>query len=300
MISPVGIRVRRQAPWLATVLLLAAVPGVRAQEPLTILSFNIRYGTARDGDHAWPNRRELVAGVIRDHAPHLVGVQEALRFQLDELAGGLPRYRELGVGRDDGATAGEYSAILVDTLRLTVLASGTFWLSDTPDVPGSMHWGNRITRIATWARLVDRATGDTIRFYNTHWDHESQPSRERSAALLLDRISTDRGANDRILLAGDFNAGEDNPAFQRLLSDARTRLRDTFRSRHPAATVVGTFNAFRGDSTGDRIDAVLAGPGWEVLRAEIDRRRVGGLWPSDHFPVLAVVRGRGRPGDPEP
>jgi len=266
-------------------LALLAAPFARstAQDPVTVLSFNIRYGTAPDGDHAWPHRRELVAGVIRDHAPHLVGLQEALRAQLDELGALLPRYREVGVGRTDGRTQGEYAAVLVDTARYAVVASGTFWFSDTPDVPGSMHWGNRITRIATWARLADRSTRDTIRVYNIHWDHESQPSRERSARLLLDRLAGDPGPADRVIVTGDFNADESNPAFQALVSDARVPLRDTFRALHPGAAVVGTFNAFRGDSTGGKIDAVLVGPGWEVRRAAIDRRRVGGLWPSDHF-----------------
>lgn len=257
---------------------------------MTVLSFNIRYGTAADGDHAWPNRRALVAGVIRDHAPALVGIQEALRFQLDELAAALPGYREVGVGRSDGREQGEYAAILVDTTRFDLVAQGTFWFSDTPEVPGSMHWGNRITRIATWARLADRATGDTLRLYNVHWDHESQPSRERSARLLLDRMAADPHPGDALVLTGDFNADETNPAFRALLADPRVPLRDTFRALHRDAAVAGTFNAFRGDSTGGKIDAVLVGPGWEVLRAAIDRRQVDGLWPSDHFPVVARIR----------
>ena len=93
-------------------------------------------------------------------------------------------------------------------------------------------------------------------------------------------------------IRGDFNPDEANPAFQTLLADPGVPLRDTFRTLHPTAAVVGTFNSFRGDSTGGKIDAVLVGPEWEVLRAEIDRRRVGALWPSDHFAVMAVVRRR--------
>jgi endonuclease/exonuclease/phosphatase family metal-dependent hydrolase len=282
----------RRSPVLIVVLfsLLASPFSLAAQTPLTVISFNIRYGTAQGGEHVWPNRRTLVAAVIRDHAPHLVGIQEALRFQLDELGAALPRYREVGVGRDDGRTRGEYAAILVDTTRFGILAEGTFWFSDTPTVPGSVHWGNRITRISSWARLVDRATGDTVRIYNAHWDHESQPSRERSAALLLARMAGDPGPGDLLILTGDFNADESNPALQALLADPRLPLRDTYRALHPGAAVVGTFNGFRGDSTGGKIDAVLVGPGWDVLRAEIDRRRVDGLWPSDHFPVVAQVR----------
>lgn len=275
---------------MAAVLLLVTATGASAQQSVTVLSYNIRYGTAQDGDHVWPNRRALVIDLLRDHAPQLIGIQEALRFQLDEIGAALPRFREVGVGRSDGKTAGEYAAILVDTTRFTIIGEGTFWFSDTPEVPGSMHWGNRITRISSWARLVDRLTADTVRIYNVHWDHESQPSRERSAALLLERMATDAGPNDRLLLTGDFNADETNPAFQALLADRRVPLRDTFRTLHPDAAVVGTFNGFRGDLGGGKIDAVLVGEGWEVVQAGIDRRWVGGRWPSDHFPVVAVVR----------
>ncbi|MDZ4258057.1 MAG: endonuclease/exonuclease/phosphatase family protein [Gemmatimonadales bacterium] len=291
-IAAMGLLLRRTPFHLSrfTFMLCPVLLGattVAAQSPLRALSFNIRYGTANDGDHAWVNRRAHVITTIRDHAPHLLGIQEALRFQLDEIATAMPGYRVVGVGRDDGVRAGEYSAILVDTARFAVIDEGTFWYSDTPTVPGSMHWGNRITRIATWARLVDRATGDTIRFYNTHWDHESQPSRQRSAALLLDRIATDSAPNDAILVMGDFNADEVNPAFTALLADRRVPLRESFRERHPDATVVGTFNGFKGDSTGGMIDHILVGPGWRVLDAGIDRRRFGALWASDHFAVRA-------------
>jgi len=275
---------------LAAVLLLVTATGASAQQSVTVLSYNVRYGTAQDGAHVWPNRRALVIDLLRDHAPQLIGIQEALRFQLDEIGAALPRFREVGVGRSDGKTAGEYAAILVDTTRFTIIGEGTFWFSDTPEVPGSMHWGNRITRISSWARLVDRLTADTVRIYNVHWDHESQPSRERSAALLLERMATDAGPNDRLLLTGDFNADETNPAFQALLADRRVPLRDSFRTLHPDAAVVGTFNGFRGDLGGGKIDAVLVGEGWEVVQAGIDRRWVGGRWPSDHFPVVAVVR----------
>lgn len=290
------LRVRRVAhvsAWF--VMMLFAASPLAAQAAVRVLSFNIRYGTANDGAHRWEARRDAVIGTIRDHAPHVLGVQEALRFQLDELARALPGYRELGVGRDDGRTAGEYSAILVDTARFSLLADGTFWYSDTPTVPGSMHWGNRITRIATWVRLIDRATGDTLRVYNTHWDHESQPSRERSAALLLDRVRRDAGPGDRVLVMGDFNSDETNPAFRQLATAAGSAegtplLRDTFRARYPDARVVGTFNAFKGDSTAGKIDAILVGEGWSVLDAGIDRRRWGALWASDHFAVWAIVR----------
>ena len=117
------------------------------------MSFNIRYGTAPDGENRWERRRESVVHVIREFDPAVVGLQEALRFQLNELRAALPGCEEIGVGRRDGREAGEYAAILYDRRRLEVVEQGTFWFSETPAVPGSTSWGNRITRICTWARF---------------------------------------------------------------------------------------------------------------------------------------------------
>ncbi len=253
------------------------------------MSFNIRYGTADDGDDSWPLRRDLVLQVIRDADADVLGVQEALRFQLDEVAAAFPGFGEVGVGRDDGIESGEYSAILYDRLRLRVLDSGTFWLSDTPEVIASTSWGNGITRIVSWARFRDLTAGGEFYVFNTHWDHQSQPSRERSAVLLLERIAS-RSTPDPVLVMGDFNAGEDNPAFQRLIaSDSTSDLTETFRDLHPDSTNVGTFNGFTGERSGDKIDAILRSENWKVAEAGIVRTEDDGRFPSDHFPVMAVL-----------
>lgn len=263
---------------------------------IRVMSFNIRYGTADDGANSWLFRRSLVFDVIRGHRPDILGVQEALRAQLDEIGAAVPGYTELGVGRDDGRTAGEYSAILFREGRFQALESGTFWFSDTPDVPGSMSWGNRITRIATWARLRDLSTGGTFVVYNVHLDHESQPSRERSAELLATSIA--RHGAEPVLVMGDFNSGESNPAYRFLTGSSTLApsaepspgLRDTYRVVHPADSVVGTFNGFTGERTGEKIDHILVSAGWTVLDAAIVRTSAAGRYPSDHFPVTAEVR----------
>jgi endonuclease/exonuclease/phosphatase family metal-dependent hydrolase len=274
----------------------AARPDSTADDPIRVMSFNIRYGTADDGEDSWPRRRDLVMRAIRDFQPTVLGVQEALRFQLDEIGDAFREFGEVGVGRDDGAEAGEYSAILYDRRRLALLDSGTFWLSDTPEAVASASWGNRITRIVTWARFRERAgdgggdNGETFYVFNTHWDHESQPSRERSAELLLERVAGRAGAADRVIVTGDFNAGEDNPAFRRLVEHDRPRLVDTFRALHPGARDVGTFNGFTGEGSGEKIDAVLTSLDLKVLEASIVRWNEDGRYPSDHFPVTAILR----------
>ena len=276
------------------------VPGARltsqapAREPLTVMSFNIRYGTAKDGENHWTARREMLFDVIREQDADLVGLQEALASQIDEIVAAVPMYAVVGVGRDDAARAGEYSAILFRKDRLQVAEAGTFWFSDTPSVPGSKSWGNAITRICTWTRFVDR-DGRGFYHFNLHLDHQSQPSRERSADLLKQRIDARGVPKEAVIVTGDFNVGERNPALLTLVGrgpgDGSASLVDTFRVRHADATTVGTFTGFKfGATDGDKIDYVLVQPGTEVLAADIVRTSRNERYPSDHFPVVARVR----------
>lgn len=267
---------------------------------LNVMTFNIRYGTANDGENHWNSRKDMVCDVLRKHGPDVVGVQEALRFQLDYIREEVPGYGEIGVAREDGKTDGEYSAILYSKDRLEVKESGTFWLSDTPEVPGSITWGNACTRICTWARFVDKQTGQGFYLFNTHLDHRSQPSREKSVVLLAQRIAG-RKRPEPFVLTGDFNAGQTNPAItylegQRKLTGADGKeaacpvpMIDTFRGMHPDVEAVGTFNGFKGRKDGDKIDFVLAPASVKVLEAEIVDDNVDGRYPSDHFPVTARV-----------
>jgi endonuclease/exonuclease/phosphatase family metal-dependent hydrolase len=291
--------IARRARWLLALALAAGCASGGGREPvavpLDIASFNIRYGTAPDSANAWPNRRELVLDVLREQGPEVLGVQEALRFQLDELRRAFSRWGEVGVGRDDGASAGEYAAILYDTRRLEVLEQGSFRFSATPEVPGSASWGNEIPRICSWARFRDLETAHTFYVYNVHWDHESQASRDSSAVLLLRRIAAREHRADAVVVTGDFNAGEANPAYRTLLAGAARvegapRLIDTFRSVNPSARAVGTFHEFRGGRDGEKIDAVLVSPEWEILSAAIVRVAEEDRYPSDHFPVVASVQ----------
>lgn len=259
--------------------------------PVTVMTFNIRYGTADDGANRWEQRRALVLDVIRQRDPDILATQEALRFQLDELRANLGGYEELGVGRDDGAAAGEYAAILYRADRFEVVAHGTFWFSETPELPGSIGWGARLPRICSWARLRDRDFGRSLYIYNVHFDHESQESRERSAALLIERIHGQAGG-DPVIVAGDFNAGEDNLAMRILRGDDRPAgpsLRDSYRVLYPDEAQVGTFNGFRGDTSGPKIDGVFVSDGWRVEAAAIVRTSPLGRYPSDHFPVVATL-----------
>lgn len=270
---------------LASVLAAAQTPG---RQPLTVMTFNIRYGTANDGDNRWSARRDFLADVIREEAADVIGLQEALDFQIDEIIAAVPGYAAIGVGRDDGARKGEYAAILFRRDRFQVSDAGTFWFSDTPNVVASTSWGNRITRICTWARFVDR-DGRAFWQFNVHLDHESQPSRERSAQLLRARVDERRNPREPVIITGDFNAGEANPAV--IAITAGGVFVDTFRVKYPGDRTVGTFTAFDPAKTGgEKIDYIFAPAASEVMRAAIVRTARGGRLPSDHFPVVAQVR----------
>jgi endonuclease/exonuclease/phosphatase family metal-dependent hydrolase len=263
----------------------APAPQPAPAAPLTVMTFNIRYGTANDGDNHWLKRREQLFALLRDQQADVIGLQEALNGQIEEILQAVPGYAYVGVGRSDGRRAGEYAAILYRTARLHVRRSDTFWFSDTPGVVKSTSWGNQIERICTWAYFEDRE-GPAFYAYNVHLDHLSQPSRERSVALLLARIGA-RDPRAPVVVTGDFNAGEDNPAAVAM----RGSFHDSFRVLHPGATEVGTFNGFKpGQTAGDKIDFVFVEPGVEVLDAAIVRSSLDGRYPSDHFPVTARIR----------
>jgi len=277
---------------------------------MVIMSFNIRYGTANDKANAWTMRRALVWNVIRNHRPDVIGIQEGLRFQLDEIRKRVPGYAEIGVGRNDGATRGEYTAILFRTARFRADEAGTFWLSETPEQPGSKSWGNTIPRICTWAHFIDKQTHRSFYLYNTHLDHQSQPSRERSVELLAARISARKHRKDPVVITGDFNAGEDNPVIRFVkgeipraseADDRRItpmRCIDTFRTRNEDAEQVGTFHGFRGGQSGPKIDYIFADPNVTVRDAAILHDNTEGRYPSDHYPVLARIRLSPEEADP--
>ncbi len=242
----------------------------------------------------------MVFDVIRKQQSDVVGLQEALRFQIDEIREALPAYGEIGVAREDGRIDGEYSAILFRTDRFGVAEGGSFWLSDPPEVAGSSHWGNACVRICTWARLIENKSGKAFYIFNTHLDHVSQPSREKSAVLLARRIAS-RNHKDPFMVTGDFNTGENNPVVTYLTGKtaadgvggkAKTPvvLVDTFRVLHPNVRDVRTSHSFRGGRQGNKIDYVLAPRSLEVLEAQILYDNIDGRHPSDHYPVTARLR----------
>lgn len=260
---------------------------------LRLMSFNVRYDNPGDGPDAWPHRRDRVASLIRFHQVDVVGVQEALAPMLTDLDARLPGYGRIGVARTDGRTRGEYSAILYRQDRLTIVDSGTFWLSPTPTVVGSRGWDAALERIATWARFRDRRSGCTYLHLNTHFDHVGEQARRESARLIRQQVAT-LGRGGPVVVTGDLNSDPTSGAYQTLttgpVAGGTAALRDGFvASRTPHHGPTSTWTAFKEIEAGRRIDYVLVSPEATVWSHGILTDRWDGRFLSDHLPVLAVV-----------
>ena len=285
----------------------AASPPSGDGVPTTVMSFNIRTAAADDGPDAWELRRYLVRLAIRERQPAIFGVQECLWDQGVELERAFSEYRITGVGRDDGGRAGEMCLIFTRRDRYRLLDQGNFWLSGTPQTPGSVGWDAACPRLVTWVKLYDRLCDpDTLFVFNTHLDHRGERAREQGALLLRERMGAIAGGY-AVLLMGDFNAPADpgSPPYRILAQEGwrdGVALRDAWHAASAAerARPAGTFHGFTGTPGRDRIDWILAGAALPAADAGIARFRQGDRWPSDHFPVWAVLRQARhppRPGD---
>ena len=256
------------------------------------VAFNIRFDNPKDGENAWPNRKEMVGKWIESESPDVIGLQEALRHQINDIKKVATAYSEYGVGRDDGKSRGEHCTIFYLKKRFTLDKKdcGTFWFSDTPEKIASKSWGNEIPRICTWARLIHKKTGKGFYLYNVHYDHQSQSSRIGASNLIIERISNRKQSNEPIILMGDFNAAEKNPAIT-VFKEEPLKLVDTFRVVKPDEKMVKTFHGFRGGSfMGGKIDHVFILPKTAKVRsAEIVRFNKDKRYLSDHYPVRAKL-----------
>jgi endonuclease/exonuclease/phosphatase family metal-dependent hydrolase len=264
-----------------------------ARPAVRVMSFNIRYGTAKDGEDSWDKRRDFLVERVRAYTPDLLGMQEVLAEQADFLQERLPEYGFAGAGRDDGKRKGEYSPVMFRKDRFELLAHGQWWLSPTPEVVGSKGWDAALPRIVTWARLKDRAGGTTLLWFNTHWDHQGNTARVESGKLMRRLIVENRGdPNLPTIVTGDFNSSEDTPQYRTLTVGDGTGLKliDAYRETHPQRQPdEASFNGFKGTRQGSRIDWILHSPQWLATGAAIDRTDRNGHTPSDHYPVTAEL-----------
>ena len=273
-----------------TLLLAGCAGGAPAgldTPPLRVLSYNVRYGTAKDGENHWDQRKDLCAARAVEFKPDLAGLQEALDFQNAHLRAALGDYGQIGAAREDGKEKGEFTTILYRKARLEAVESGTFWLSETPELAGSKSWDSSLPRIATWALFRDtQAGGREFLYVNTHFDHKGPKSRVEAAKLIRAFVEK-RGLAAPVIVTGDFNSGPGSEPYRALVGT----LVDSWLVLHPEPAE-GTSHPFNGKPTTPRIDWILCSPAFEVKEAAIDRHHDGGRYPSDHFPVGAVLAWR--------
>ena len=269
------------------------------------MTFNIRYATPKDipTGNAWPMRKELLFKTIETYDPDLLGMQEVLPTQGAELKQRFASTHDfIGVPRNDGKTAGEMAAVMFRRDRFQKVRDGTFWLSPTPDKIGSKGWDADLPRVVTWVELRDHKTDDRpLLFLNTHFDHLGKTARVESAKLMRKRmidLATAGGNDDGVIVTGDFNTPQYSPPYKELLggADAPLRLVETFKEATPHPTTQDfTFNNFTGTNDhADRIDWILRSDHFKTVKAMIDRTNENGRYPSDHYPVEAVLDWRER------
>jgi endonuclease/exonuclease/phosphatase family metal-dependent hydrolase len=266
--------------------LAAAVGAVR------VMTANVRYGTADDGENHWDLRKDLLVEAMRQERPDLIGTQEILPFQATYLQQQLGQYDYVGRSRELDQPDGEQCGIFFRSARFVELERGHFWLSETPQFPGSQSWDAALPRMATWLKLFDRTTQRVSVIINTHFDHQGREARRQSAGVLL-RYARQFAAQYPLIITGDFNCPEESAPYVTLTSPAdaaSSQLIDIYRLVHPHRQAnEGTFNGFQGRRDGGRIDWILATPAWKPVSAQIITFQRDGRFPSDHFPVVAEL-----------
>jgi len=257
------------------------------------MTFNVRFDNPKDGPDSWPYRVDDVAELVVTYLPAIVGLQEALANQVHQLQHRLAahKYQWAGVGRDDGRASGEFCPIFYNTDLVRLEDWGVFWLSPTPDQPGSRHPDVRLPRLCTWAKLA-RCSGPSADqpffAFNVHFDHEAESARVFSAKLMLERISQIAGLFPSILL-GDLNCQRRDAPYVELTS---SYLKDTFlegpQPGDDSPTFTG-FDVFSDDSTAITIDYIFVS-GFDVAGYKVPReRRRNGRRISDHRAVVVDI-----------
>jgi len=261
------------------------------REAIKVMTFNIRYDNPRDSINAWPNRAFQVYEFIRNEKPDLLGMQEVLLRQYVILDSALTDYTSVGVGRDDGAKGGEMNPVFFRKDRFDMIRTITFWLSATPDIPGSKGWGASLPRIVTWMELADKITHEHFFFFNTHFAHDSDSARIMSSKILLDEVARISDGFP-FIITGDFNMLPSSIGYSLLTGPAESipALKDsyTISEKKPWGPAY-TFNGFSDKQGTGRIDYIFIKNGLRALEHRTLIKKERGIFISDHWPVEATI-----------
>lgn len=273
--------------WIAALVNVIALAAEPASVDLTVMSFNIRFGTANDGENAWPKRDETVINMLNQYDADIIGLQECLRFQAEYIVDKMPQYRWVGIGRNEDG-GGEYTAVAYRHERLVPVEVGQFWLSETPDIPGSRSWDAAITRMVTWVKFYLPEEKQFFYHYNTHFDHRGSLARSASAVVIGDHI---KGipSETPVIVTGDFNAAAENSEpYERAIASGLTDSWVVTKEKIGPEYSFGGFKAIEPDRVG-RIDWVLFRGDITVASCETSDYNEDGRFPSDHLPIVAKM-----------
>lgn len=279
--------------WLVVGFLLkTTLYPVQAQNPTyRIMTFNIRYDNPADSLNSWHHRRDKVKDLIEYHQADLVGMQEALYHQVMFLDSTLQEFDWVGVGRNDGYHAGEFNPVFYNKNEFRLQNQGTFWLSETPDKPGSKGWDAACPRICTWASFLEKKTQKTFFVFNTHLDHQGTIARIRGTEIIINHIQSTYHEMP-VIFIGDFNSLKGSAPYQLITYwDNPVRLKDTrFMAEEnpygPETTFIGFEPHFDNHLI---IDHIFVNDLFHIKRHVIISDRFGSRFPSDHLPVLIEI-----------
>ena len=278
-------------PVVLFLVLLAGCNKKSDENVLKVMTFNIRYDNPADSFNAWPYRASFACRFLKNESPDLIGMQEVLAHQYEYLDSVLTDYSSVGVGRTDGARGGEMNPVFFRKDRFEIIRTRTFWLSETPEIPGSKAWGANLPRIVTWVELSEKTTHEHFYFFNTHFAHDSDSARILSSGLLIGMVDS-IASGFPFVITGDFNMLHSSQGYEILTGpfESIPLLSDSYAitEKRPMGPAY-TFNGFSENNSSGRIDYIFVKYGMKVLEHKTFIRKEHGIYISDHWPVMATV-----------
>lgn len=275
---------------ICALALILCLPCLTRAQTIISGTFNLRYDNPGDTGNLWKDRAPVVASLIRFHDFDVLGTQEGLKNQIDDIQAALPEYAHYGKGRDDGKDGGEHSAIFYRKDRFRLLNKGDFWLSETPDKPGLGWDATCCNRICSWVYLQDFKSKKKFYFFNAHFDHQGVKARVESGKLIIKKVREIAGKTPAIF-TGDLNGGHNSDWYQTIKTSGV--LFDTYyQVQHPYVSNA-SFNAFgseRALASDEIIDHIFATRQFKAIKWGILTDTYRGKFPSDHFPVISVLK----------
>jgi len=269
------------------ILLLIFSYSLIAAQEINVATYNIRFNNPSDGINAWPNRVDMVAGLLKFHEIDLFGLQESLYGQIQDIEAALPEYGWIGTGRDDGDKKGEFSPVFYNKKRFKLVDKGQFWLSETPEKPG-LGWDAACYRVCTWGKFIQNETGKNFYVFNTHFDHVGDTARANSAKMIKAFIE-EKSKTEKlpVILTGDFNLTPETYPIS-LIKENLYDSREV--TEEPPYGPLGTYNAFQHNHPLDRrIDYIFVNDKVKVIKYAVLSDSKENRYPSDHLPVLITI-----------